>query len=312
MKDLLLAANVVLPLLVYMAAGSFIRKMSIFSLENFKALNHMVFCVFMPLTLFFNIYEADVGEVVKPGIFIFTFSFILLAFMSAWIIFTHTIKEQADAASMIQGIYRSNYVLMGNVIAGSLCGDTGLALVAALAVMVVPLFNILAVVLFEIKRDKSVNFLHIMKNIFKNPLVDAGILGGLCKVFHIALPFFLQQPLATLGDAATPLALVTLGGILSMGSIVRHRKYLVIAVAARLVVVPFVVLSVAVAAGYRGNELVAVFAVFASPAAVSSAPMAQSMGGNGELAGEIVALTSVFCLATIFFFVFSLSRMGFI
>lgn len=103
MEDLLLAAKVVLPLFVYMAVGGFIRKKAIFSLENFKSLNHMVFYVFMPLTLFFNVYEADLGNVVKPGIFLFIFISIILLFTAAWIVITHTVKDQADSATMIQG-----------------------------------------------------------------------------------------------------------------------------------------------------------------------------------------------------------------
>ncbi len=312
MEDLLLAAKVVLPLFVYMAVGGFIRRKAIFSLENFKSLNHMVFYVFMPLTLFFNVYEADLGNVVKPGIFVFIFISIILLFAAAWIVITHTVKDQADSATMIQGAYRSNYVLLGNVIAGSLCGKEGLALVAALAVMVVPMFNIMAVILFEVKRDNNVDFLRIIRNVFKNPLVCAGIFGGLFKLFHIPVPDLLQQPLAALGDAATPLALVTLGGILSMRSIVRHGKYLIAVTAVRLIAAPAVALTAAAALGYRGDSLVAVLAVFASPAAVSSTPMAQSMGGNGELAGEIVAVTSVCCMVTIFLFVFFLSGMSFI
>lgn len=312
MESFLLAAKVVLPLLVYMTVGIFIRKMSIFSLENFKALNHMVFCVFMPLTLFFNIYDSDLGGITEPKIFVFAFVFILLCFLVAWIIFTCTIKKQSDAASMIQGVYRSNFVLLGNVIAESLCGDSGLVLVAALAVMVVPMFNILAVILFEIKRSQKVNVKRIIENIFKNPLVVAGFLGGLFKAFHIPFPNLLHQPLAALGDIATPLALVTLGGILSTSSMAKHGKYLVVAVTGKLVAVPLITLIIAIVFGYRGDALVAILAIFASPTAVSSAPMAQSMGGNGELAGEIVAFTSICCLITIFLFVLFLSGQGFI
>lgn len=312
MEALLPAAKVVVPLLVYMTIGGWIRKASIFSLENFKAQNRLVFRVFLPLTLFFNIYEADLGEVLRPGIFAFAFVFILLEFVVSWILFTRAIRDRADAASMIQGVYRSNFVLFGNVVSGSLCGEEGLALVAALSALVVPMVNILAVILFEVKRANNVNIPELIVSIFKNPLVDAGILGCVFKLFHIPFPAFLHEPLAALGDIATPLALVTLGGILSFGSMVKHRKYLVAAAAGRLVVVPFLALAAAVAAGYRGDELVAVLAIFASPTAVASTPMAQSMGGNGELAGEIVAVTSVCCIVTMFLFVFFLSRGGFI
>ena len=71
-------------------------------------------------------------------------------------------------------------------------------------------------------------------------------------------------------------------------------------------------LSTAIALGMRGDVLIALLAVFGSPTAVSSAPMAQAMGGNGELAGEIVAITSVCSIVSVFLLVFALSRFGFL
>lgn len=307
MDNFLLAVKVVLPLLIYMAVGFMTRKRGIFSAENFRALNRMTFRIFMPLTLFFNIYEAELGEVIKPGIFIFALSFILLQFIALWVILTRSIKCKPDCATMIQGIYRSNFVLFGNVITASLSGESGLALVAALAALVVPVFNILAVILFEVKRENELKIGRMIINIFKNPLVDAGILGAVFKIFDLPFPALLQQPLATLGDIATPLALTSLGGMLSLGSIIKHRNYLITAVIGKLIVVPVIAVSAAIMFKFRGDALVAVLAIFASPTAVASTPMAQSMGGNGELAGEIVAATSVCCIVTIFLFVLFLS-----
>ena len=50
--------------------------------------------------------------------------------------------------------------------------------------------------------------------------------------------------------------------------------------------------------------------LFATPIATSSYPMAQSMGGDGSLAGELVALTNMGSVVTLFLFIFTLSRMG--
>lgn len=61
--------------------------------------------------------------------------------------------------------------------------------------------------------------------------------------------------------------------------------------------------------------LIRKFSIFSkdnSPTTVASAPMAQTMGGNGELAGEIVATTSVLYVFTLFFFVFGMSHAGLI
>ena len=131
-------------------------------------------------------------------------------------------------------------------------------------------------------------------------------------LFHIRLPELLIGPLETLGEAATPLALVVLGGMLSVRSISEHRYYLLAAALARLVFVPLVTVVTGILLGFRGNDLVAVLAAFASPTAVASTPMAQAMGGDGKLAGEIVAVTSVGCILTIFLWVFVLSGLGYL
>lgn len=312
MGSFMMAVTVVSPLLVYMVIGALIRKCGIFSVDNFKSLNVMIFRVFIPLALFRDIYMADLGESVRPGIFAFVAITVIVIFGITWASVSRCVKNQADAATIIQGIYRSNYVLFGGSVAASLCDADGVALVAALAAVVVPLFNILAVILFEVKRGGDIKPAEVAVNILKNPLVDAGILGCIFSGFHIMIPEVIWQPIMKLAGSATPLALVTLGGMLSLGSIVSHRKYLVAATVGRLVAVPVVALSIAIMAGLRGDTLVAILAVFASPTAVASGPMAQSMGGNGMLAGEIVAATSVGSIVTIFAFVFTLLQLGFL
>lgn len=312
MESIALAVSVVFALIVYMLVGGLIRRFNILTKENFKALNGMVFRIFIPLTLFFNIYQADLKESIQGQVFGFVFAAILVTFFVSWIAVSRTVRNGADAATMIQGLYRSNYVLFGNYVATSLCGKNGVALVAALAALVVPMFNILAVILFECKRGGSVSFSEILVNICKNPLVEAGVLGCVFQLLHIRIPELLLDPLMTLGDLATPLALVTLGGLLSFESLLRHRAQLFAVNLGRLVIIPLVWLTAAVLLGMRGEVLVAVLAIFASPTAVASAPMAQAMGGNGALAGEIVATTTTFCIVSIFLLVFGLSSLGLI
>ena len=312
MESFFLAASVVTPLLIYMVIGGFIRKLGLVSEISFKQMNEMTFKAIIPFALFFDVYESDLTRVIIPNLFLFVMCVILLIFIVTFFIVTRFIKNNGDAATVIQGIYRSNYVLFGGAIAGSLCADEGIATVAALAALVVPAFNILAVVLFEVMRKGAVNKTGLLLRVFKNPLVDAGILGALFSFLKIPLPDLLASPLKTLGDISTPLALLILGGLLSFRSLVSHRKYLTAAILGRLVVIPLTALIIAVLLGFRNDSLIAVLAVFGAPTAVASAPMAQSMGGNGALAGEIVVMTSLFCIVTIFLFVFTLSGLGLI
>lgn len=312
MESFTLAASVVLPLVIYMAVGGLIRRMKILSMDQLKAVNEMIFRIFIPLALFFNVYDAEFSQAFQAEVFIFAVVGVIVVFCLVWVMVSRLVRDGRDAATVIQGIYRSNFVLFGAAVATSLCDESGVALTAALAAVVIPVFNILAVVLFEVKRGGRVDVRKMIINICKNPLVDAGVLGCVFSGFHIRLPGLLAEPLADLGSAATPLALVVLGAMLSFESVVRHRKYLVWATVGRLAAVPSVMLLPAVWIGIRGDALVALLAVFASPTAVASAPMAQSMGGNGILAGEIVAATTVCSILTMFLFVFGLSAAGLI
>ena len=312
MESFYLALSVVVPMLIYMLTGGIITKLGIFKPDQFRALNTMLFKVFIPLSLFFNVYSVDLRTVIIPNIFLFCSVGVIVILFLALVVTRRMVQNRIDHATLVQGIYRSNFVLFGLTIAQSLCDADGVALVSALSAVVIPLFNMLAVILFELSKGGNVKLKTLIINIFKNPLVDAGLLAGVLSLMRFHLPALLESPLKTLGGIATPVALVALGGILSFDSVVAHRKLLVIGVLGRLVAVPCLTLAAGILMGFRGNELIAIMAVFGSPTAVASAPMAQSMGGNGDLAGEIVVMTSVFCLFSIFLYTFLMSSFGLI
>ena len=78
----------------------------------------------------------------------------------------------------------------------------------------------------------------------------------------------------------------------------------------RLVLLPLVMLPVAWLIGLRGVELFLILMIYGTPVATASYPMAQNMGGDGQLAGQLVFVSTVASLATIFLFIFTLSRLG--
>jgi malate permease and related proteins len=64
--------------------------------------------------------------------------------------------------------------------------------------------------------------------------------------------------------------------------------------------------------GFRGEALLGLMVLFASPTAVSSYTMAQQMGADGKLAGQLVAFTTGVSLLTIFLFVFLFKQLGYL
>lgn len=62
-------------------------------------------------------------------------------------------------------------------------------------------------------------------------------------------------------------------------------------------------ISLVVLLGFRGVELAVLMAMFVTPTAVSSFTMAQSVGANDDLAGQIVVWGSIFSIVTIFIWI---------
>jgi len=82
-------------------------------------------------------------------------------------------------------------------------------------------------------------------------------------------------------------------------------------VAGRLIVVPGIFLSLGAALGFRGVELITLLAVFASSTAVSSFTMAQQLGGDAPLAGDIVVATSALASFSLFGWSFLFKMLNF-
>ena len=64
--------------------------------------------------------------------------------------------------------------------------------------------------------------------------------------------------------------------------------------------------------GFRDAPLAVLLTVFGAPIAVSSFTMAQQMGGDDKLAGQLVVFSSIFSIGTMFLLIFFLREMAFL
>ena len=152
----------------------------------------------------------------------------------------------------------------------------------------------------------------LLLDILRNPLILGSVAGILFLALGIRLPEIVEKPVRDLGKAASPLMLFLLGAFFNFRISSGARGYLTAVCLGRLLVIPALTLSCAVLLGFRGVELVCLLAVFASPTAVASFTMAEQMGADAELAGNIVVSTSFLSAFTLFGWSFLLKMLSFI
>ena len=89
------------------------------------------------------------------------------------------------------------------------------------------------------------------------------------------------------------------------------KRELIFGIAMREVVIPALALTSAYLIGiFNGPHFATFVAVFCTPIAVSSVPMAQEMGADVSLAGQLVVWTTVFSALSIFIASFILKAIG--
>ena len=306
----MISANAVLPMCLIMALGYGTRRLGWIRREEIFAINKIAFRIFLPCLLYYNVYCSDLSGSFDPLLMAYAVGGVLLTFglSLGYTLLTEKLPERRGV--MIQGMFRSNYVIMGIPVATALLGSDQLGTVSILIAVVVPLFNMLSVVVLEVFRGQKPKPLHILGQIAKNPLVIGSVLGILTLAAGIRLPHILEQTIQNISAIASPLQLFLLGAFFQFSGLKTYRRELVTVSAAKLIVAPGLFLGLGALLGFRGVAFVSLIGVFASPTAVNSFTMAQQMGGDAELAGDIVVTTSAVSILTMFLWIFLFKSLG--
>ena len=306
----MISANAVLPMCLIMALGYGTRRLGWIRREEIFAINKIAFRIFLPCLLYYNVYCSDLSGSFDPLLMAYAVGGVLLTFSLSlgYTLLTEKLPERRGV--MIQGMFRSNYVIMGIPVATALLGSDQLGTVSILIAVVVPLFNMLAVVVLEVFRGQKPKPLHVLGQIVKNPLVIASALGILTLAAGIRLPHILERTIQNVSAIASPLQLFLLGAFFQFSGLKTYRRELVTVSAAKLIVSPGLFLGLGALLGFRGVAFVSLIGIFASPTAVNSFTMAQQMGGDAELAGDIVVTTSAVSILTMFLWIFLFKSLG--
>ena len=312
MENLLLSIEIVLPLFLVMMVGYFCKSTGLVTETLAKQMNGLVFRVFLPVLLCKNIYTSSLESLMNPTVFVTAGVGIVLMFFLLIFVIPKIEKDRKACGAMIQACFRGNYAYFGIPMVQSMFPNADTSVASLLVVIVVPLFNVLAVIDLELFRGGKADPKQILKKIATNPLILGSLAGLIILLTGLQIPSILQKPIDDLSKIATPLALFLLGASINFGKTSAHARQLSICVLSKLVIFPLLAVILSALMGMRGVDLACMLIVFGAPAAVNSAVMAQQMGSDGDLATEAVVFTTAFSALTMFLFFFALNTLGMI
>lgn len=311
MDSFIIAVTAVTPFLVYILYGYIMRRAQVTDEAFLDKLNRVVFRCFFPFLSFYNIYKVDPELKFRFSFVLFCDFLVLILIVILLAAVPRVIRDRRQAGSYIQAVYRSNCVLYALPLAQNVYGQEGASLAAMMVALVVPLYNVSAVlILAYFGGQEHTSWKKLLWDVITNPIIIGVIIGLIFHVLKIRLPKALDAPAGAFSSLTTPLAMFVLGGSLHFSQTRRYRKLLISGLSLRLVIIPAAALCAAYAAGFSAAERFVIFACFATPSAAASYAMASGMGCDGELAGQFVVLGTVLSVLTLFLWIFFMGSAG--
>jgi predicted permease len=150
-----------------------------------------------------------------------------------------------------------------------------------------------------LSKERKLDLKKTLREIILNPLIVAVFVGLPFSYYKIDIPQVIDLTAGFLAELALPLALIGIGGSLNLNNIKKASGLAFSSSAIKVILLPIILTIGAYYFGYREIDLGIMFILFACPTAIVSFIMAEAMGANSKLAGNIVLISTVASVFTI-------------
>ena len=287
--------STILSVLLLVVVGHLIKMRAFVPVSFWDSLSKICYWILFPGLLFNLTSTASLSAA-----FILPFSLTLLIAATSMVVYGFLAGRLIGAngpatSSLVQAGLRHNGFLMLAFVQGAF-GVAALEIGAIAIAVLVPISNIFAVIIIFLLREGNQDA-HlgraIMAELARNPLMGAIILGGIVNFLSIPVPDFISGAANILGSAALPMLLLCVGASIRISALRAHSVALVLAVLAKLLVLPVVMMLVGSTFGLDKDVLLVLAVLAVAPTATSSFTLAQELGGDAPLMAEIITVQTL-------------------
>jgi len=288
--------NSLFPVFALVVLGIGLKHFKITGDVFLKTADRLVYFIFFPAMLFWKIGGAETGAGI-PWRFC---GASLVAVAATYLVSALALKafriSSFQAGSFSQSCYRFN-TYIGMAIILSALGEPGVRHFGILIGFIIPFINVLAVATLswygETDRSGKARVGLTLKALVSNPLVLACLAGLVYARFINAFPVFIDNTLRLVSMITLPLALMSIGGSLTVSSLTGYLRPALVAAIIKLAVLPLV--------GYGFLSLFAVshfeiqtgMIFFALPTSTALYVLSSQLGSDTRLAAASIVLSTI-------------------
>jgi hypothetical protein len=237
----MMVLNNLFPVFALILFGSLLKRFRLTNDAFLQTSDKLIYYIFFPTLLFWKIGGASTGLFSCSGLYKAVICSVLTVFvLSSLFIKLHKVPAY-KAGTFSQSCYRFNTYIGVAIILNAL-GEEGIQQFGILIGIIIPVINVLAVSMLiwfseqQMSIDKRIG--QTAKALISNPLIIACISGIVYANLQIGFPHFIDNTLQLASFVTLPLALLSIGGGLTLSKMKDHLNLSLIASLFKLLVLP--------------------------------------------------------------------------
>ena len=317
MQNMLYSVNTVLPILLIGVLGYILRRIGMITPGFLSAVATLIYAVAFPCATFASLMSSNLREIFAPLPVYLLCGYVVVVTGLCFLFMPRLVKDGPIAASLTQAMIRQARLAQSIPLLEIMYGTPGVA-----AGMIVQPFaalaeNLASVAIFLVMVPHPAQKVRhavwsTIQTFLANPLILSCILGIAFAWLGWRLPTPLENTVTSVGSTAAPLALLMMGAQFDPVRFRAGLRYTLPTALTHLVVLPAIMTALAVVWGLRGAPLAMIFLFTGSANSASAPVLARNMGGDEEIAGQCLCLTSLLSVLTMILGIFGLKSLGLI
>ena len=289
--------NALLPVVLIVSLGRLLAWRNIISLESWRAVERLSYVLLFPALIIRALAHAPFET--APWKLAAALIFAQLVLASTGLIARGMgLIARHPTGAIVQSNGRWN-TFVALSIGSTLFGDAGLALVSIAAAAMIPTANLIGVsALSHFSERQEGPKPSLFKQLATNPLILACLIGGGLNLSGLPPTGVVDRTMELLGQGTIALGLLSAGAGVDLTALKRAGLRTFTWSFVRLLGLPLVAISTALALGLSGIQLAIVAIASATPTATNGYILARQLGGDATLAANLIAVQTVFSCLT--------------
>lgn len=292
----MIVLNAIFPIFILLFMGSLLKQFRITNETFLKTADKLVYFIFFPAMLFWKIGSSAPDK----GVSVDLCTASILAVIIVYLLSLGAIRwfhiPGFQAGSFSQACYRFN-TYIGMAIVMTALGESGIRYFGILIGFAIPIINVMAVSTLiwysGKKKTPGQHATYLLKALVSNPLILGCAAGILFSRFQLSFPVFIDNTFRLMTSVTMPLALISIGGSLTLAGLRHNTKASFIAAVLKLLVLPVIGFLLLNLFSVTGIPFKAGMIFFTLPTSTAIYVLSAQLNSDTQLASAAIMLSTL-------------------